>query len=138
VFAIAVAIVAWQFPAGGLALGLFALALALLADACKVTRHLFLFNAIWDICFFAAICALALGKRMFYKYLSDAMRQLTGNGRHVMDIYRLKNPDTHAPHHTRWIPGIPGLLSCSPWSLLAGPASRGHRYRRQSASAAAG
>ena len=66
VFVIAVAIAAWQLPVGGLALaslGLFALALASLADACEVTRHLFLFNAIWDIGFFAAICALVLGSR---------------------------------------------------------------------------
>jgi hypothetical protein len=64
VFGIAVAIVAWQFPAGGVvlaALGLFALAFASLADACEVTRHLFIFNAVWDIGFFAAICALVLG-----------------------------------------------------------------------------
>jgi hypothetical protein len=63
-FAIATAIVTWRMPAGGLTLatmGLLALTIGSLADACDVTRHLFLFNVIWDVGFFAAICTLAMG-----------------------------------------------------------------------------
>ena len=63
-FAIATAIVTWRMPAGGLTLatmGLLALTIGSLADACDVTRHLFLFNVIWDVAFFAAICTLAMG-----------------------------------------------------------------------------
>jgi hypothetical protein len=29
-------------------------------DGCDVTRHLFFFNAIWDVSVFAAVCVLAL------------------------------------------------------------------------------
>ena len=64
VFAIAVGIVAWAHPAGGVALGIMeALEFGLsgMTDSVEVTRHLFLFNAIWDVTLFAAVCVLVLG-----------------------------------------------------------------------------
>lgn len=64
IFAISVGIVAWRFPAGGVALGLMGLiefALGAMTDASEVTRHLFLFNTIWDVTLFAAVCTLTLG-----------------------------------------------------------------------------
>jgi len=63
-FAIALGIVAWAHPAGGVALGLMeALEFGLsgMTDSVEVTRHLFFFNAIWDVTVFAAVCVLVLG-----------------------------------------------------------------------------
>ena len=64
IFAIAVGIVAWAHPAGGVALGLMEVlefGLSGMTDSVEVTRHLFFFNAIWDVTLFAAVCVLALG-----------------------------------------------------------------------------
>lgn len=63
VFAIAVGIVVWRFPAAGVALGMMGViefGLSAMTDSCEVTRHLFLFNALWDVTLFAAVCALVL------------------------------------------------------------------------------
>ena len=63
VFAIAVGIVAWRHPAGGIALGIMGaieFGLGAMTDSCEVTRHLFFFNAIWDVTLFAAVCVLVL------------------------------------------------------------------------------
>jgi hypothetical protein len=63
-FAIAVGIVGWAHPAGGVALGIMeALEFGLsgMTDSVEVTRHLFFFNAIWDVTLFAAVCVLVLG-----------------------------------------------------------------------------
>ncbi|HEY1204690.1 MAG: hypothetical protein ABSH46_15285 [Bryobacteraceae bacterium] len=65
-FAISVGAIAWRFPAGGVALGLMGLmefALGAMTDASEVTRHLFLFNTIWDATLFAAVATLALSLR---------------------------------------------------------------------------
>ncbi len=62
-FAISVAVIAWKFPAGGVALGLMGaieFALGAMTDASEVTRHLFLFNTIWDLTLFAAVSTLVL------------------------------------------------------------------------------
>jgi len=62
-FALSVGVVAWRFPAGGVALGLMGLiefALGAMTDASEVTRHLFLFNTIWDVSLFAAVSTLLL------------------------------------------------------------------------------
>jgi hypothetical protein len=69
VIAMALGIIAWKSPAGGLALGLAGLiefGLGAMVDACEVTRHLFLFNAVWDLTLFAAACVLApvLGEKV--------------------------------------------------------------------------
>lgn len=61
--AISVGVVAWKFPAGGVALGLMGLiefALGAMTDASEVTRHLFLFNTIWDLSLLAAVSTLVL------------------------------------------------------------------------------
>jgi hypothetical protein len=61
VFTLAAAVVTWRFRSGGVllaAMGLLAVAVGSLGDSVDVTRHLFLFNAIWDLTFFAAVCAL--------------------------------------------------------------------------------
>lgn len=68
-FAISAGVIAWRFPAGGVTLcllGSIEFALGALADAREVTRHLFLFNTIWDVTLFAAVCtsALALSARL--------------------------------------------------------------------------
>ncbi|HXN47243.1 MAG TPA: hypothetical protein VN893_11420 [Bryobacteraceae bacterium] len=63
-FVLALGIVAWAHPAGGVALGLMeALEFGLsgMTDSVEVTRHLFFFNAIWDVTLFAAVCVLVLG-----------------------------------------------------------------------------
>jgi hypothetical protein len=63
IFAISVGVIAWRFPAGGVTLGLMALiefALGAMTDACEVTRHLFLFNTLWDVTLFAAVGTLVL------------------------------------------------------------------------------
>jgi len=62
-FAISVGLVAWKFPAGGAALGLMGLiefVLGAMTDASEVTRHLFLFNTIWDLALLAAVSTLVL------------------------------------------------------------------------------
>lgn len=62
-FAISVGLIAWRFPAGGVALclmGSIEFALGAMTDANEVTRHLFLFNAIWDVTLFAAVSTVAL------------------------------------------------------------------------------
>ncbi len=62
-FAISAGVVAWKFPAGGVALclmGLIEFALGAMTDASEVTRHLFLFNTIWDLTLFAAVSTLVL------------------------------------------------------------------------------
>ncbi len=62
-FAIAVGVIAWKFPSGGVALCLMAFlefALGAMTDANEVTRHLFLFNTIWDVTLFGAVCTAAL------------------------------------------------------------------------------
>lgn len=62
-FTISVGVIAWRFPAGGVALclmGLIEFALGAMTDANEVTRHLFLFNTIWDVTLFAAVSTLAL------------------------------------------------------------------------------
>ena len=64
VFVIAVGIVAWAHPAGGVALGIMEVlefGLSGMTDSVEVTRHLFFFNAIWDVTLFAAVCVLVLG-----------------------------------------------------------------------------
>ena len=66
IFGISVGVIVWRFPAGGVALclmGLIEFALGAMTDACEVTRHLFLFNAIWDVTLFAAVSTLALALR---------------------------------------------------------------------------
>jgi hypothetical protein len=63
IFAISVGIIAWRSPPGATALGLMGsieFALGALTDASEVTRHLFLFNTLWDVTFFAAVCTLTL------------------------------------------------------------------------------
>ncbi len=50
-FALFIATIAWKFPAAGVTLGLagaIEFAVGAMTDALEVTRHLFLFNAIWD------------------------------------------------------------------------------------------
>jgi hypothetical protein len=62
-FALSVGVIAWKFPAGGVALGLMGsieFALGAMTDASEVTRHLFLFNTIWDLALFAAVSTLVL------------------------------------------------------------------------------
>jgi hypothetical protein len=62
-FALSAGIVAWRFPAAGLTLplmGLIEFAVGAMTDASEVTRHLFLFNAIWDVTLVAAIATLTL------------------------------------------------------------------------------
>jgi hypothetical protein len=64
IFAAALGIVTWRYPAGGFTLGLMALiefGLGALTDALEVARHLFLFNTIWDATFLAAVCVVVLG-----------------------------------------------------------------------------
>jgi hypothetical protein len=71
VFAIAVGIVARRLPAGGVALGIMGaieFGLGGMMDSCEVTRHLFLFNAIWDVSFFGAVCVLVLELEARLKY----------------------------------------------------------------------
>ena len=63
IFALSVGIVAWRYPAGGVALGMAGViefGLGGMTDACEVTRHLFFFNLLWDVSLFAALCVLAL------------------------------------------------------------------------------
>ena len=62
-FAIAIGIVAWAHPAGGVALGIMEVlefGLSGMTDSVEVTRHLFFFNALWDVTLFAAACVLVL------------------------------------------------------------------------------
>ncbi len=62
-FAIAVGIVAWAHPASAVALGLMEVlefGLSGMTDSLEVTRHLFFFEAIWDVTVFAAVCVLVL------------------------------------------------------------------------------
>jgi hypothetical protein len=62
-FGISVGVIAWRFPAGGVELclmGSIEFALGAMTDASEVTRHLFLFNAIWDVTLFAAVSTLVL------------------------------------------------------------------------------
>ena len=62
-FAISLGVVVWKFPAGGVALGLMGsieFALGAMTDASEVTRHLFLFNTIWDLTLLAAVSTLVL------------------------------------------------------------------------------
>jgi len=63
VFAIAVGIVAWAHPAAGVALGIaeaLEFGLSGMTDSVEVTRHLFFFDAIWDVTLFVAVCVLVL------------------------------------------------------------------------------
>jgi hypothetical protein len=63
IFAISLGIIAHKCPAGAAALflmGLIEFGLGAMTDALEVTRHLFLFNTIWDVTLFAAVCALAV------------------------------------------------------------------------------
>jgi len=65
IFAISLCIIAYKCPAGAAALllmGLIEFGLGAMTDALEVTRHLFLFNTIWDVTLFAAVCALAVGR----------------------------------------------------------------------------
>jgi hypothetical protein len=69
IFAISAGVIAWRFPAGGVTLclmGSIEFALGAMTDAREVTRHLFLFNTIWDVTLFAAVytSALALSARL--------------------------------------------------------------------------
>ncbi len=62
-FGIAVTIVARRFPAAGVVLGLMGaieFGMSAMTDCLDVTRHLFIFNAIWDVSLFAALGALLL------------------------------------------------------------------------------
>jgi len=78
-FAISAAVVAWKFPAGGVALGLMGLiefALGAMTDASEVTRHLFLFNTIWDLSLLAAVSTLVLAfnRRLRQRKERDSVR----------------------------------------------------------------
>ncbi len=60
-FAIAVGIIIWRIPAGGIALALMGgleFGLSGMTDAAEVTRHLFFFNLVWDLTLFGAACVL--------------------------------------------------------------------------------
>ena len=62
-FALSICVIAWRFPAAGAALllmGTIEFAVGAMTDASEVTRHLFLFNTIWDVALFAAVSTLAL------------------------------------------------------------------------------
>jgi hypothetical protein len=62
VFALALGVIARRLPAGAVALflmGAIEFGISGMTDSDEVTRHVFLFNAIWDIALFAALCVLA-------------------------------------------------------------------------------
>ncbi len=90
-FAIAVGIVAWAHPAGGVALAIMeALEFGLsgMTDSVEVTRHLFFFNAIWDVTLFAAVCVLVLR-------LEARLKRGRGRAQGSTDLRsRLRNPDS--------------------------------------------
>ena len=77
-FAGIVGYIASRSLASGMALGtmgLTALGIGALCDAIDFTRHLFIFNAIWDISFFSAVCALTFRARWSVSDASSGQRR---------------------------------------------------------------